>query len=262
MAPRMVGLAVALVALWAAAAHAGVLVYLSKDGVDLRPGRVSNSHEGTTSLVDAPVSIGPWNTTPEVWAETVACVRAVYAPFDVTVTEEEPADVPYIQAVFGGAPKDLGLPRSYAGVSPFAPDCGVIERSIVFAFTDILPPDAETVCHVMVQEIGHSFGLDHELDPSSPMSTAHQRGPREFADRDVACGESSPRPCGLPRQTCRQTQNSYALLAQRIGLARDSDTTARDAPSDEIGCSAGGGGGAGGALLALAALVRRRIRTD
>ncbi|MBL9019691.1 MAG: hypothetical protein JNL83_36205 [Myxococcales bacterium] len=263
MHPRTVGRALALVALWTAAAQAAALVYVSRDGIDLRPGK-DNSQKATSSLITAPAAIGPWETTPEVWAETVACVKAIYAPFAVTITEDDPGDVPYIHAVFGGSPKDLGLPRSYAGVSPFAPDCSVIERSIVFTFTDILPPDAESACHVMAQEIGHSFGLDHELAEQSPMSTANRRGARAFLDEDVACGETSPRPCGLPKQTCRPMQNSYALLADRVGLAGDPDATARSAPDDEIGCNAGGadrGLLSIGALLAALGRRRARVRT-
>lgn len=258
MTPRMAGRALALVALWAAAAHAEAIVYLSRDGIDLRPGR-DNSHEGTSSLIAAPASIAPWETTPEVWAETVACVRAIYAPFDVAITEDEPGDVPYIHAVLGGSPRDLDLPRSYAGVSPFSPRCDVIQRSIVFAFTDVLPADdAEYACHVIAQEIGHSFGLDHELDETSPMSTANRRGPRAFLDEDLACGETTPRPCGLPKQTCRPMQNSYALLAERIGLAGEASAAARPASADEVGCNAGGADRGLWAVAAAAAAIARR----
>ncbi|MBA3464843.1 MAG: hypothetical protein H0T46_33225 [Deltaproteobacteria bacterium] len=250
-------------ALWTVAARAETIVYLSRDGVDLRPGR-NNSHAGTSSLIEEPATIGPWETTPEVWAETVACVREVYAPFAVTITEEEPGNVPYIQAVFGGSPLDLDMPRSYAGISPFRGDCSVIERSIVFAFTDILPPDAQTVCHTIAQEIGHSFGLDHVLMDSDPMSTAHKPGKRAFVDQDAACGEGKPRKCGLPSSPCSTTQNSYALLAERIGLAGDElSLRAVDQQPDEVGCAAAGGSG-GGALLVLAVVapITRRPRAN
>ena len=256
MCPRSAVRALALVALWATVAQAGTVVLLSKDGIDLRPGR-SNSEDGTTSLIDRPASIAPWDVTPELWAETVACVREIYAPFDVTFTEERPESGAYIEAVFGGSPKDLGLPRHYTGVSPFLPDCSVIERSIVFAFTDVLAPDPTRVCHVIAQEIGHSLGLDHTLLESDPMSVSDYHGPRAFADEAVACGEDSPRPCGLPRASCREMQNSYALLAERVGLANASTGRVAAAGPEEVGCSAGGGGAGGGALLFLAALIRR-----
>ena len=235
-------------------AIAATVIYLSRGGIDLHPGP-NNSHTDTSSLIKKPVTIGPWETTPEVWAETVACVREIYAPFAVTITEEEPGNVPYIEAVFGGSPLDLDLPRSYAGISPFRGDCSVIERSIVFAFTDILPPDAQTVCHTIAQEIGHSFGLDHALVDSDPMSTAHKPGKRAFVDVEAECGESSPRKCGLPSSTCSDTQNTFALLAERIGLAGEDSPGASYQEPEEVGCSAARGS-RGGALLLLAALAR------
>ena len=46
MGPQPVGRALALVVLWVAVARAEAIVYLSKDGADLRPGK-NNSYAGT-----------------------------------------------------------------------------------------------------------------------------------------------------------------------------------------------------------------------
>jgi hypothetical protein len=202
------------------------------------------------------VTIPPWTASEEVWAETIACLERMYAPFAVTFTEDEP-DGEHIAAVFGGSPLLLGLPRNYAGVSPFEADCSIIDSSIVFTFTDVLPPDAATACRVMAQELGHSYGLDHELRPGDPMSTLAFDGVRAFADEDVACGEDSPRPCGLPGHTCRATQSSFGLLADRLGLAGES-TSAH--AIEEVGCSTSRGGGWLLAVALSTSIGRARAR--
>ncbi len=263
MDPGSVGRALVLVAVWAAVAHAEPattrIIYLAHDGIELRPG-ATDSRELTSSLTKHRVTIPPWTPSPEVWAETVACVQRIYAPFAVEVTDEDPGDAPHLMAVLGGSPSLLGLPRNTAGMSPFRQDCGVIEHSIVFAFTEILPDDARAICNVIAQEIGHSYGLDHELLASDPMSTQHAPIDRTFADQEVACGETEARPCGLPSGTCRATQNSYALLADRLGLVGGVTVSARDPGGDEVGCSATGRGSWGAVLLAIGMLWQGRRR--
>ncbi len=265
MDPGLVGRALVVVSMWSAVAHAepaGLattrIIYLAHDGIELRPG-ATDSRQLTSSLVHHRVTIPPWTTSPQRWAETVACVQGVFAPFDVQVTDEDPGDVAHVVAVVGGSPGLLGLPRSAAGMSPFRQDCSVIEHSIVFAFTDTLPDDARTVCNVIAQEIGHSYGLDHVLLASDPMSTKHAPIARAFANQDVSCGETEARPCGLPGATCRATQNSYTLLGERLGLVGDITSSAND-PPDEVGCSASGRGSWGAVLLAVGIVVWRRRR--
>src|SRR5207237_5849116 len=101
------------------------------------------------------------------------------------VTDRDPGNTPHIEAVFGGSPQDLGMPSSVGGVSPFSASCGVIEGSIVFAFTNVLSTSPQRICEVMAQEIAHSYGLDHELLASDPMTYLGYQGNRAFQDRLV-----------------------------------------------------------------------------
>jgi uncharacterized protein (TIGR03382 family) len=242
------------------------VIYLNHDGVILRPGD-NNASNQVSSIVTQPTLLGGWNIDDDTWAQTVACVADMYAAFDVTVTDQDPGNVPHIEAVIGGAPGDVGLPDNVAGVSPFTSDCSIIENSIVFTFTDVLPDDPRVVCEVMAQEIAHSFGLDHEMLASDPMTYLDYSGDRSFQDAMASCGEYADRKCGINGNMCRQRQNSVALLTQRLG-ARGASTTGGDGsaandhggtrPGAVGGCSAAGG--SAGIAMALAMLGARRRR--
>jgi len=243
------------------------VIYLNRDGAVLRPGDANDARTQTSSIVSEPTSIGSWDIDDDTWAETVACVREIYRPFDVTITDEDPGDAPHLEAIFGGHPRDVGLPDNVAGVSPFTEDCSIIESSIVFTFTDVMPDDARTMCEVMAQEIAHSYGLDHEMLAADPMTYLDYAGERTFQNVDAPCGENGNRLCGINGNMCRHTQNSVALLTQRLGAkggapaSSDPATEPRGAGVTDAGCSATGDRSSLGlGLLALAFVRRRRSR--
>ena len=238
------------------------VIYLNRDGALLRPGD-NDSTRQVSSIVTEPTELAGWDIDDDTWNDTVACIADIYRRFDVTVTDRDPGDTPHIEAMFGGNPADVGLPDNVAGVSPFTSDCSIIENSIVFVFTDILPDDARTVCEVISQEIAHSFGLDHEMLPSDPMTYLDYTGDRTFQNEMVSCGEYADRACGINGTMCRRRQNSVALLTERLGArgatsgSNDQDPAGEGIPG---GCTAAGGAGPGALALALAALRRRRRR--
>lgn len=241
-------------------------IYLNRRGVTLRPGR-NDSRLQTSSVVRAPTALAPWDVDDVTWAETVACVRELYARFDVEITDRDPGDTPHLEAVFGGHPGDVGLPDQVAGVSPFATDCSTIEGSVVLTFTDVLPDVPRTVCEVMAQEIAHSYGLDHELLAADPMTYLDYAGDRAFQDQLAPCGEDVPRPCGIDAFVCSQQQSSVQMLASRLGRRGHGAPAAAETPTAPepglVGCQAATPGSAGGILAALALAVgrwRRRRR--
>ena len=236
-------------------------IYLNPDPIVLRPGD-NDSTSDVSSIVDGPTAVGGWDIDADTWQETVDCVRDMYSRFDVVVTDEDPGDVPHVEAHFGGHPNELGLPDEVLGVSPFTTDCSIVEHSIVFTFTDVIPDDAQYMCEVMSQEIAHSFGLDHEMLPEDPMTYLTYFGNRSFQDEMADCGEFGQRMCGIEGSVCREQQNSVALLTERLG--RNPDAPAPDdeqmAMQDQIGggCSAGGGNAGIGFVLLVGHLVARR----
>lgn len=243
------------------------LIYMNRTGVTLRPG-LNNSSLQTSSIVETMTSITPWEIDDEDWEATMDCMRDMFSPFDVEITDRDPGMTTHLEAVFGGHPNDVGLPDNVAGISPFTTNCSVIESSVVFTFTDVLPDDPRLMCEVMAQEIAHSYGLDHQVLAADPMSYLDYDGDRVFQDQDSFCGEFDLRPCGIAGNVCRETQNSVELLTQRLGRAGDTDDDS-DGRSNTtsgkpivVGCNAGRGASTTTSLLgvALLALVRRRRR--
>jgi uncharacterized protein (TIGR03382 family) len=194
------------------------VLYLNHNGVILRPGN-NDSRTQTSSIVPQQVQIPAWNVDATTWAATVACFQDMWSRFDVQVVDTDPGNVPHIEAVFGGTPALVGLPSNVGGVSPFTLDCGIIENSIVFTFTDAIPGiTSRQACEIMSQEVAHSFGLDHELLASDPMTYLSYAGDRAFQDQSVSCGEYSARACGINGSTCRPDQDSVQLLYARVGM--------------------------------------------
>jgi len=246
----------------ASARTASRVVYLNRDGAVLWPGDENDAPNQTSTIVSQPTSISAWDIDDDTWQDTLDCVREIYAPFDVEITDEDPGDAPHMEAIFGGHPNDVGLPDNVAGVSPFTTDCGMIEDSIVFTFTDVMPDNARTMCEVMAQEIAHSYGLDHEMLASDPMTYLDYAGERTFKDVEAPCGEDTNRLCGINGNMCRKKQNSVALLTERLGARggrppTDPQSNSRE-PSIQGGCSSTRGSSSLVLGLAALALLRRR----
>ena len=205
----------------AAAIAQSRVIYLNHTGVVLRPGN-NDSTTNTSSIPSQQVSIPAWNTDAQTWSDTVSCFKDLWSRFDVQVVDQDPGNVPHIEAIFGGTPDLVGLPSNVGGVSPFTTDCSIIENSIVFTFTGAIPNiTSREACEIMAQEVAHSYGLDHELLASDPMTYLSYSGNRAFQDQAVSCGEYSSRACGINGSTCRANQNSVQLLLARVGTAGD-----------------------------------------
>ncbi len=193
-------------------------LYLNRFGATLYPG-ANDSRTQTSSIVTRQVAMAGWSASTAQWQEVVACMREIWAPFDVVVTDVDPGQTRHVEVLVGGSPEDLGLPPKIAGVAPMSTSCGIVEDAIVFAFPDNLHGVPQKICEVMSQEIGHSYGLDHELEAADPMTYLSYSGHRSFQDRTAACGETTARPCGVAGNSCRPDQNSVRLLLERLGAA-------------------------------------------
>jgi hypothetical protein len=194
------------------------VIYLNKNGVTLSPGD-NDSRTNKSTIVTTTTAIPAWNVSAANWASTVSCMKDLFKGFNVTVTDVDPGNVPHMEAVFGGTPQQVGMDANTAGVSPFTLDCSIIENSVVFTFTGAFQMTPREACEIMAQEVAHSYGLDHELLASDPMTYLNYNGNRAFQNQTASCGESTARQCGINGSVCRANQNSVTLLTERLGAA-------------------------------------------
>jgi hypothetical protein len=155
------------------------------------------------------------------WGQIVQCMREVYSPFNVSVTDVRPAGS-YHQVVVAGQPTDIGLEPDVLGVAPLASDCRAIDNVISFTFANHHPPADRVlnICWTAAQESAHAFGLDHQYAfsgnrsaCSDPMTYRNDCGGEKFFRNEPAsCGEYSARAC-----KCGASQNSHQKLLSVFG---------------------------------------------
>ncbi|HET7501219.1 MAG TPA: hypothetical protein VFK02_09465, partial [Kofleriaceae bacterium] len=157
------------------------------------------------------------------WAQLVQCMKEVYSPYNVHVTDVKPASGEgFHMAIVAGLPEDIGLGQDILGVAPLASDCRAIDNVISFSFANHHPPEDRVlnICWTAAQESAHAYGLDHEYAFSNnrsacndPMTYRNDCGGQKFFRNEAAsCGETRTRAC-----QCGRTQNSHGKLLSVFG---------------------------------------------
>ncbi len=161
------------------------------------------------------------------WNLIVQCVREVYSPYNVMVTDVLPANaISHTQGIVAGRPANIGYGGlGVGGIASGGLGCEPKDNVISFSFANIFnagTPESRALelCSVVAQETAHSFGLDHAYEfgdgrsaCSDPMSYRFDCGGQDFfRNYSTRCGENGPRPC-----RCGGLQNSHLRLLQIFG---------------------------------------------
>lgn len=211
----------------------------------------------TTSMVSEYISAGgvPGAASDEEWNAVLACVRDVYSPYQVTVTDQKPTEGTYHMAIVAGVPTEVGLGNDILGIAPLSADCKPIDNAISFSFANHHSRnDAQRVfnlCWTVAQESAHAFGLDHTFEFQDGTSTCSDPmtyrtdcgGQRFFRNFRAKCGENTERSC-----RCGPFQNSHQKLVEVFGAATANTaaptiTLSLPQPNVAIGAVAGAQGG-------------------
>lgn len=193
------------------------------------------------------------------WAALVQCVKEVYSPFAITVSDVPPTGVSYNEAIVAGQPGEIGRPVDNLGVAPIASDCSPQNNVLSFSFANHHGGSGairiRDICWTAAQESAHAYGLDHEYvftDGSSACRDAMTYrddcgGQRFFRDHHAQCGEDVARAC-----RCGGTQNSHRSLLAVFGAA----TPITAAPTVTIASPTSGSTNVGSVVHALAGAQR------
>jgi uncharacterized protein (TIGR03382 family) len=169
------------------------------------------------------------------WQQVVSCVKGVMAPFNITVTDQDPGTADHFEVMVAGSPGQLGLSGGVGGIADYACNspgvCSYVPNALVFDFTDVWGGSVTQDCGTIAQEVAHAWTLDHSTVQSSPMTYYPYQTPLAYHD-GAPCGSDcsggqSPFPFSLPcsnnMHTCMSTgtatQNEAQLVAKLFGPA-------------------------------------------
>jgi hypothetical protein len=156
------------------------------------------------------------------WNQLVGCMREVYSPYDVQITDVKPTDGTYHLAIVAGFPAEVGFGNDILGVAPLSPSCAALDNVMSFSFANAHPPSQRinNLCWTAAQESAHAFGLDHTFKFLDGKSTCNDPmtyqvdcgGTRYFRNFSAKCGDFTEKAC-----RCGSTQNSHKKLLDTFG---------------------------------------------
>ncbi len=190
------------------------IIFLNRcaDGCAIKSG--GNDSRTNQSYIGRPGTISAWGKGDEQWEQLVDCVKAMYDPYDMVITDVDPGpNVEHFEAIVAGRAGDIGISQGVGGVAPFA--CGVINNAITFSFANepFYANGIDGICETVAQETAHAFGLEHAYLCSDPMTYLSPCGSKWFQDENASCGEFDPTNC----QCSSSNQNSHRRLSDHFG---------------------------------------------
>jgi MYXO-CTERM domain-containing protein len=243
----------------AVAEHALVspIIYLNRcaGGCLLQPGTDDDATTAnpTSAIVSGPSNLSEFMFGDTVWNEFVTCMKEVYSPFNVQVTETRPgAGVQYHHAIVAGTTAEaMGLMPGTLGVAIVRGDCAPRNNAVSLTLANSHANNTKTaltLCWTAAQESAHAFGLDHSFQFTSgqsacndPMTYREDCGGQKFFRNDSAqCGTNKVAPCN-----CGTTQNSHGKLLVVFGPAEGAplvpppDSTITSPTTGMLGASVG-----------------------
>ncbi|MBI2898453.1 MAG: Ig-like domain-containing protein [Deltaproteobacteria bacterium] len=195
------------------------VIFMNRDGGQYSGGGwTDDSTTNQSSILSWTANVPAYPYGDGSWNQLMACMRDLYAPFNVDVTDVDPGNASHLEVVVGGHPGDIGMSSGIGGVAPMA--CEPIPNAIVYAFPETYGDDPQGICEAAGQESAHAYGLDHEYLCEDIMTYLYGCGAKTFQDQDVSCGEYSERACSCGGAT----QNSYQYLMGVLGPAEEQDS--------------------------------------
>ena len=173
----------------------------------------NDARNNTSSIIPSTSTLSAFEHGDEAFDATIECLREVYRPYNVEIVTDDPGPVAHHEAILAGTSDQLGFPANVGGVAPAS--CSPLDNVISFSFANTLGSSVTELCWTVAQESAHSFGLpNHVRDCSDPMTYIPACGTKYFRDVGLQCGDFEPEEC---RCTGGQIQNSHRTLNEVFG---------------------------------------------
>lgn len=191
--------------------------------------------ESTLLSLPGPHQISAFALGDVVWNDVVTCLKEVWSPYGLTMTETRPAPTEiYSEAIIAGRGGQFDQDESFAGFAPLDQFCRPLSYAISTTFANqwldynLGNDTAVDICRVASQEIAHTYGLDHiyqflegDSSCSDPMTYRFDCGGEKFfRNRSAVCGEEQVRTC-----RCGPVQQSHSFLLDKLGAGTPTTTT-------------------------------------
>jgi MYXO-CTERM domain-containing protein len=174
---------------------------------------------GTTdnrnSVSDIPTrtsTLAAFSQSDSVWQSVMDCMRQTFSRFNVQITDIDPGSTAHMEVMAAGLGSQIQQPSGVLGIADVScqaiGNCDTfIPNALVFAFANdpYYAGKPLEICSTAAQEIAHTWGLDHVVDPSDPMTYNTFSGMRQYKDNQQ-CGSD-----------CFNGQTAFGVTCQGSG---------------------------------------------
>jgi hypothetical protein len=186
-------------------------IFLNRNGGVYKQSGTNDSSNNLASVVGSEtisqVQVPPAPLTDPEWDQVVQCMKDVYAPFSVVITDVDPGTADHIEVVVGDVVatqlNELSA-NPYHGTAPLTSCSGgqPIDRAVTFVFAGqiktALPGSyVKRICEYAALEAGIALTLEPEYDCASVMSyrdDCDPAAPRAFL-ATASCGDDKAESC-------------------------------------------------------------------
>jgi uncharacterized protein (TIGR03382 family) len=184
-------------------------------GCTVTPGTTDNRTDHSDIFVGGPRSLSQFSQSQTVWDQTMSCMRATFAQFNVIITDVDPGTAAHMEIMVAGTANEL-LGAGSDGILGIAdmPCAGpgncdsYVPNALVFAFANdpYYANEPLEICATAAQEIAHTWALDHVVDKTDPMTYNDNMGMMRYYKDHQACGSD-----------CRGGQSPFNLPCTGTG---------------------------------------------
>jgi hypothetical protein len=209
-------------------------------------------------------TLSAFSQSDSVWQSTMDCMRQMFSRFKVQITDVDPGASPHMEVMVAGLGAQMQLGSGVLGIADVScqsipGNCDTfIPNALVFAFANdpYYSGAPLEICATAAQEIAHTWGLDHVLDATDPMTynTYHQM--RQYKDNQqcgsdclanngtktafgVSCSGTFGNGTHVCMATSTQTQDEVTTIQTLFGASGPTPTISITSPTKNEAVPAG-----------------------